>query len=192
MDQVVPDSRSCYDDLTLFGINVVVNDVVTELYGVVKSETESNVDKDAELIESLTQINDNAHSQSMARTKQTARKTDKDGKLITTTTGNTKSTGDPALQSPGGQNIATFPRRSSQFLDSDSELEQAAAMFGLGSPPARSTRSQTPSRGTSPARSSPRRGTPGRGTSPARGSPARGSPGRGRTPTRRSPRKSPG
>ena len=65
-------------------------------------------------------------------------------------------------------------------------------MFGVGSPPARSTRSQTPSRGTSPARSSPRRGTLGRGTSPASGSPAWGSPGRGRSPARRSPRKSPG
>ena len=192
MDQVVPDSRSCYNDLTLFGINVVVNDVVTELYGVVECETESNIDRDAELIEYLTRTNDDVHSQSMARTKQTARKTDKDGKLTTTTTGNTRSTGTPALQSPGGQNIATFPRRSGRFLDSDSELEQAAAMFGVGSPPARSTRSQTPSRGTSPARSSPRRGTPGRGTSPARGSPARGTPGRGRSPARRSPRKSPG
>ena len=128
----------------------------------------------------------------MARTKQTAHKTDKDGKLTTTTMGNTKSTETPALQSLGGQNIANFPRRSGCLLESDSEIEQAAAMFGVGSPPACSTRSQTPSRGTSPARSSPRRGTPGRGTSPARGSPARGSPGRGRSPARRSPRKSPG
>ena len=183
MDQIVPDSRSCYDDLTLFGISVVVDDVVTGLYGVVDSETECN--DDAKLIEYLTQTNCDAHSQSMARTKQTARKTDKDGKL-TTTTGNTGTTPAPALQSPGGQNLATFPRRSQRFLESDSELEQAAAMFGVGSPPARSTRSQTPSRGTSPARSSPRRGTPNRGRSPARSSPARGSP------ARRSPRKSPG
>ena len=51
-------------------------------------------------------------------------------------------------------------------------------MFGVGSPPARSTRSQTPIRGTSPARGSPRRGTPGRGRSPARSSPVRGTPGR--------------
>ena len=173
MDQIVPDSRSCYDDLTLFGINVVVDDVVTELYGVVESETESNVDKDVELIEYLTQTNNNVYPQSMARTKQTARKTDKDGKLATTTT----STTTPALQSSGGQDLATFPRRSRRLLESDSEIEQAAAMFGVGSPPARSTRSQIPSRGTSPARSSPRRGSPGRGTFLARGSPARGSPG---------------
>ena len=192
MDQIVPDSRSCYDDFTLFGINVVVDDVVTELYGVVDSETENDVDKDTELIEYLTQTNANVSPQSMARTKQTARKTDKDGKLTTTTTGNKESTPTPALKSPGGQNLATFPWRSGRLLESDSEIEQAAAMFGVGSPPARSTRSQTPSRGTSPARSSPHRGTPGRGRSPARGSPARGSPGRGRSPARRSPRKSPG
>ena len=192
MDQTVPDSRSCYYDLTLFGVNVVVDDVVTELYGVVESETENSVDKDVELIEYLTQTNDDVHPQLMARMKQTGRKTDKDGKLATTTTSSTKSTETPALQSPGGQSLATFPRRSQRFLDSNSEIEWAAAMFGVGSPPARSTRSQTPSRGTSPTRSSPRRGTPRRGTSPARGSPARGSPGRGCSPARRSPRKSPG
>ena len=105
MDQIVPDSRSCYDDLTLFGINVVVDDVVTELYGVVESETESNVDKDVELIEYLTQTNNNVYPQSMARTKQIARKTDKDGKLANTMT----STTTPALQSSGGQELATFP-----------------------------------------------------------------------------------
>ena len=31
MDQTVPELRSCFDDLTLFGISVVVDDVVTEL-----------------------------------------------------------------------------------------------------------------------------------------------------------------
>ena len=87
MDQIILDSRSCYDNLTLLGINVVVDDVVTELYGVMDSETESNVDKDVELIEYLTQTNNNVSPQSMVRTKQTARKTDKDSKLATTTTG---------------------------------------------------------------------------------------------------------
>ena len=188
MDQIVPDSRSCYDDLTLFSINVVVDDVVTELYGVMESEIESNVDKDVELIEYLTQTNNNIYPQSMARTKQTARKTDKDGKLTATTT----STTTPAPQTSGGQDLATFPQRPRRFLESDSEIEQAATMFGVDSLPARSTRSQTPSRGTSPARSSPRRGTPGRGTSPARSSPARGSPSRGRSPARRSSGRSPG
>ena len=72
--------------------------------------------RDVELIEYLTRTNDDIHPQSMARTKQTARKTDKDGKLATTTTGNTRSTVTPALQSPGGQNLATFPRRTRQFF----------------------------------------------------------------------------
>ena len=162
------------------------------LYGVVESELDDNVDRDVELIEYLTQTNDKSYSQSMARTKQTAHKTDKDGTLPAMTTGNTTSTTTPALRSPGGQSLATFPRRSGRLLESDSEIEQAVAMFGVGSPSARSTHSQMPSRGASPTRKSPRRGTPGRGTSPARGSPAQGSPGRGRSPARRSLRKSPG
>ena len=37
MDQIVPDDRSKYEDLTLF-----VNDDVTELYGVVDSESDDN------------------------------------------------------------------------------------------------------------------------------------------------------
>ena len=78
MDQIVPEYRSNYEDLTLFGINVVVDDVVTELYGVVDSETENthDVDRDTELIKYLTQTNVSSSSQSMARTKQTARKND--------------------------------------------------------------------------------------------------------------------
>ena len=41
-----------------------------------------------------------------------------------------------ALNSPGvgGKPLAVFPRRSARLLDSDSELEQAARMFGVGSP----------------------------------------------------------
>ena len=187
MDQIVSELRSCFDDLTLFSINIVVDDVVTELYGVVDSESDSNVDRDVELIEYLTQTNNKISPQSMARTKQTARKTDKDSKLTATTMSNTGSTPTPALQLPGGQNIATFPWRTGRLLESDSELEQAVAMFGVGSPPARSTCSQTPIRGTSPARGSPRRGTSGRGQSPARNSPARGTPGRGHSPARSSP-----
>ena len=57
MDQIVPEPRSCFDDLTLFSINVVVDEVVTELYGVVDSESDNNVNTDAELIEYLTQTN---------------------------------------------------------------------------------------------------------------------------------------
>ena len=175
MDQIVPEHRSNYNDLTLFGINVVVDDVVTELYGVVDSETENehDVDRDTELIKYLTQTNVSSSPQSMARTKQTARKTTSDGTLPATpvtTTGDNKSTPTPALQSPGGQNLAIFPRRSPRFLESDSELKQAAVMFGVGSP-AESTHSQMPRRGMSPARSSPARGTSGR-KSPGRCIPA--------------------
>ena len=137
MDQIVPEHRSNYNDLTLFGINVVVDDVVTELYGVVDSETENehDVDRDTDLIKYLTQTNVSSSPQSMARTKQTARKTTSDSTLPATpvtTTGDNKSTPIPALQLPGGQNLAIFPRRSPRLLESDSELEQAATMFGVG------------------------------------------------------------
>ena len=109
----------------------------------------------------------------MARTKQTARKTDNKGQLPS--------------QSSSGQTLATFPnRRSPRFLDSDSDLERAANMFGV--------------RGQSPARRSSTRGSPARGTKrpatpsssssgsprksprlslPARGAPPRGIPGQG-------------
>ena len=108
MDQIVPEYRSNYEDLTLFGINIVVDDVVTELYGVVDSETENthDVDRDTELIKYLTQTNVSSSSQSMAGTKQAARKMTSDGTLPATpvtTTGNNKSTPNPALQSPGGR-----------------------------------------------------------------------------------------
>ena len=65
-------------------------------------------------------------------------------------------------------------------MEDDSELEQAAQIFGVGSP-TRSTCSRTP--GNSPARGTPQR-------SPRRGSPAR-SPGCA-VPPRKSPAKSPG
>ena len=91
-------------------------------------------------------------------------------------------------QSSGGQTLATFAnRRSPRFLDSDSDLERAANMFGIN------TR-QSPARGSS-ARGSPARGTKRPATpsssssglphksprlsSPARGAPPRGVPGRG-------------
>ena len=175
MDQIVPEYRSNYEDLTLFGINIVVDDVVTELYGVVNSETENthDVDRDTELIKYLTRTYGSSSSQSMARTKQTAKKTTSDGTLPATpvtTTENYKSTPNPAVRSPGGQNLATFRQRSPRFLDSDSELEEAAVMFGIGSP-AEPTRSQMPRWGRSPARGSPAQGTPGR-KSPGRGIPA--------------------
>ena len=42
MDQIVPDDRSRYEDLTLFSVCVVVNDDVTELYGVVDSKSDND------------------------------------------------------------------------------------------------------------------------------------------------------
>ena len=41
MDQIVPDDRSRHEDLTLLCL-CVVNDDVTELYGVVDSESDDN------------------------------------------------------------------------------------------------------------------------------------------------------
>ena len=177
-------------DLTHFGVTNVVL-AVTDVTTLLTSGEPTSDD----LENYLTQTNDNViPPQPMARTKQTARKTTADGTLPATTTGSTTGTPAPPLQSPGGQNLATFPRRSARFLDSDSELEQAAQMFGIGSP-ARSTRSQTP--GNSPARGTPRR-SPRRGSpakSPGRATPAKGSPARtpGRAvPVRKSPGRSPG
>ena len=160
----------------MFSINVVVDDVVTELCGVVDSESDNDVDKDVELLTYLTQANEAVSSQSMARTKQTAKKTDEKGQLPA------KST-DP-VKSPGGMPLAVLPKRPRGFLESDSELEQAANLFGMDSDsPARSTRSKSPAsaRGKSPARGSPGRSS--RGSSPARGTPGRGSPMRGVKPT---------
>ena len=60
MDQIVPDDRSKYEDLTLFGVYVVVNDDVTELYGVVDSESDDNeIERENALENYLTQTNYN-------------------------------------------------------------------------------------------------------------------------------------
>ena len=168
MDRITLDYRSNYDDLTLFTINVVVDDVVTELCSVVDSESDNDVDQDTRLLTYLTQTNEAISSQSMARMKQTAKKTDEKGQL-------------PA-KSPGGMPLAVLPKRSRRFLESDSELKQAANLFGMGSP-ARSTHSKSPAsaHGRSPTRGSPGRST--RGNSPARGAPGRDSPKKGVKPT---------
>ena len=202
MDSVTLGDRSRYHDLTLFGICVVVDDDVTKLYGVMESESDNDeITYEQELENYLIGINSDVSPQSMARMKQTARKTNEKGVIPVTTAGNIP-TQNPSLTSPGGLPIAVIePRRSRRFLESDSEIEQAANLYSIdmdfGSP-ARSTRSKspgsarsspargkprgsparsTPDRGRSPARSSPARSTPGR--SPARGSPTRGSRGRG-------------
>ena len=164
-------NRSRYQDLTVFGVYVVVDNDVTPLFGVVDSEVDLHDDVKLEDY-LLSKTNGDVSSQSMARTKQTARKTDEKGEL--------------PLQSSGGQMLATFAnRRSPRFLDSDSDLERAANMFGIN------TR-QSPAHGSS-ARGSPARGTKQPATpsssssgsprksphlsSPARGAPPRGVPG---------------
>ena len=126
-------NRSCYQDLTVFGVCVVVDNDVTQLFGVVDSEVDLHDDIKLEDY-LLSKTNGDVSAQSMARTKQTARKTDKKGELPS--------------QPSGSQILATFAnRRSPRFLDSDSDLERAANMFGIN------TR-QSPARG-SPARGSP-------------------------------------
>ena len=70
------DNRSSYDDLLLFGVNhccLTVNDELYELYGIICSDSEN---EDDSVLESyLTQTKTVCSpSQSMARTKQTARK----------------------------------------------------------------------------------------------------------------------
>ena len=187
MDRIELDDRSRYHDLTLFGICVIVDDDVTELYGVVESESDNEETKYEQDLESyLIGTNSDVSPQSMARTKQTARKMNEKGVIPATTTGTTP-TQNPPLTSPGGLPLAVVqPRRSRRLLESDSELEQAANLFSvdmdLGSP-VRSTRSKSPgSAKSSPARGkpkgSPARSTPNRGRSPARSSPARSTPGR--------------
>ena len=173
---------SRFHDLTYFGVTNVtlaVKDVTTLL------TNEDQIYDDFENY--LTEINaEMIPSQPMARTKQTAKKTMADGTLPTTTAGNTRETPTPPVQSPGGQNLMTFPRQPTRFLESDSELEQAVTMFGVGSP-VRLTRSQTP--GSSPAHGTPRR-------SPCKGSPAKSpghaTPGRGRSPQKSRGRVTPG
>ena len=158
--------RSRYQDLTVFGVCVVVDNDVTQLFGVVDSEVDLHDDVKLEDY-LLSKTNGDVSPQSMAQTKQTARKTDKKGELPS--------------QSSGGQTLATLAnRRSPRFLDSDSELERAANMFGIN------TR-QSPARG-SPARGSPARSTkrPATPSSSSSGSPRKSphlsSPARGATP----------
>ena len=180
----------------MFGICVIVDDDVTELYGVVESESDNEEIKYERDLESyLIGTNPNVSSQSMARMKQTARKTNEKGVIPVTTAGNVP-TQNPPLTSPGGLPLVVVqPRRSRRLLESDSEIEQAANLYSVdmdfGSP-ARSTRSKSPGSAKSSSargkpKGSPARSTPGRGRSPARSSLARSTPSRGRSPARSSP-----
>ena len=166
-------NRSRYQDVTVFGVYVVVDNDVTPLFGVVDSEVDLHDDVKLEDY-LLSKTNGDVSSQSMAQTKQTARKTDKKGEL--------------PLQSSGGQTLATFANRQSpRFLDSDSDLERAANMFGINtrqSPVRGSSTRGSPARGTKrPATpSSSSSGSPRKSphlSSPARGAPPRGVPGQG-------------
>ena len=159
-------NRSHYQDLTVFGVCVVVDNDVTQLFGVVDSEIDLHDDIKLEDY-LLSKTNGDVSSQLVARTKQTARKTDNKGEL--------------PPQSSGSQTLVTFVNRQSpRFLDSDSDLERAANMFGIntrqslarGSPaggsPARGTKQPaTPSSSSSGSpRKSPRLSSPARGAPP--------------------------
>ena len=118
----VTDNRSCFNELTLSGFNcccLTVNEQKYGLFGIVCSDSES--DNEWELLESyLTQTKSVSSSpQSMARTKQTAR----------------KATGQPPGRSPRGKPLARFgsPVTCSQgkLLESDSELEEAANLYAV-------------------------------------------------------------
>ena len=162
--------RSSYNDLLLFGIDhyfLTVNDELHELYGIVYSDSES---EDDNLLESyLAQTKTvRSPSQSMARTKQTAR----------------KSTGRTPGRSAGGIPLAQFgspvTRSQGSLLEGDSELEEAANLYSVNVPQLRSRSSpgssSTP--GTSPARGHGRSKSPStaRGKSPGRGKPPKGTP----------------
>ena len=128
--------RSRYQDLTVFGVCVVIDNDVTPLFCVVDSEVDLHDDIKLENY-LLSKTNSDVSPQSMARTKQTARKSDKKGQLP---------------QSSSGQTLANFVnRRSPRFLDSDSEIEKAVNMFGIN--PRGSLVCGSPARG-SPARGS--------------------------------------
>ena len=78
--------RSRYQDLTVFGVCVVVDNDVTQLFGVVDSDVDLYDDVKLEDY-LLSKTNDDVFPQSMARTKQTARKTDNKGKLPSQSSG---------------------------------------------------------------------------------------------------------
>ena len=158
----VTDNRSCFDELTLFGFNscyLTVDEQKYGLFGIVCSDSES--DNEWELLESyLTQTKSmNSSSQSMARTKQMAR----------------KATGRPPGRSPGGKPLARFgsPVTHSQgnLLEGDSELEEAANLYAVEMPKLRS--GSSPGSSSTPGSSPPGRGRAGhgRGRSPRSGTP---------------------
>ena len=177
----VADNRSCFNELTLSGFNccLTVDEQKYDLFGIICSDSES--ENEWELLESyLTQTKFvNSSSQSMARTKQTARKV----------------TGRPPGRSPRGKPLARFgsPAAHSQgnLLEGDSELEEAADLYAVdmslprlrsGSSPGSSSSNPSSSplgqgragrgRGQSPRSETPGQGTSGGGSTAGRGTPS--------------------
>ena len=161
----VADNRSCFNELTLSGFNcccLTVDEQKYDLFGIVCSDSES--DNEWELLESyLTQTKFvNSSSQSMARTKQTAR----------------KATGQPPGRSPGGKPLVRFgspvTRSQGNLLEGDSELEEAANLYAVDMSLLRLRSGSSPGSSSSNPGSSP----PGRG---------RAGHGRGRSPRSATP-----
>ena len=118
----VADNRSCFNKLTLSGFNcccLTVDEQKYNLFGIVCSDSKS--DNEWELLESyLIQTKFvNSFSQSMARTKQMARKV----------------TGWPPGRSPRGKPLARLgspvTRSQGNLLEGDSELEEAANLYAV-------------------------------------------------------------
>ena len=116
----VTDNRSCFNELTLSGVNcccLTVDEQKYNLFGIVCSDSKSN--NEWELLESYpTQTKFvNSSPQSMARTKQMAR----------------KATGWPPGRSPRGKPLVRFgspvTRSQGNLLEGDCELEEAANLF---------------------------------------------------------------
>ena len=151
----VTDNRSCFNELTLSGFNcccLTVDEQKYDLFGIVCSDSES--DNEWELLESyLTQTKFvNSSPQSIARTKQTAR----------------KATGRPPGRSPEGKPLARFgsPVTHSQgnLLEGDSELEEAANLYAIDmSLPRLRSGSSPGSSSSNPGSSPPGQGRAGRG-----------------------------
>ena len=154
---------------------MTVDEQKYDLFGIVCSDSES--DNEWELLESyLTQTKFvNSSSQSMARTKQMAR----------------KATGRPPGRSPEGKPLAKFgsPVIHSQgnLLEGDSELEEAADLYAVNMSLPRLRSGNSPgSSSSNPGSSPPGRGragdgrgrsaTPGRSTSGGGSIPGRGAP----------------
>ena len=166
------ENRSYFNELTLSGFNcccLTIDESEYDLFGVVYSDSEN--DDEWELLETyLTQIKTiNSSSQSMARTKQTAR----------------KATGRPPGRSPGGQPLARFssPNTRSQgnLLEGDSELEEVANLFAVDMSLPRLRSGSSPGGSSNPSGTPPRRGRAGRGRGQ---SPRSSTPGRGTLPAR--------